>query len=414
VILADGVYSVEDLTEYGIKTAHARVLLRAIFQWRLHGAPFTSTRAGSRPSTVARQSLDRLDADYTSALLNDHPALLRVLNAADAECQLAQSYAAMLYHQGTSFLQPNSFKASLNATKALRWLLQEVQAGSHHAQNNYGYLLLHGIAVEKSDELALQHFKLAAEQGSVYAQMNLARFYDHGIIEEKEPEEAFKLYRLAADSGNAVAQYQLGERHKKGLGIKKNPKAAYKRYQTAAAQGCGDAMAAMGCCLLDGVGVAKDEVAAVAQLRRAVEQGSAMGMYWLGQCHERGLLVADLSGAWGSRRLERALAAELYLRAALLNYAPAQILLAGISGDLSALLYDSQLFAYKCIRNADEQCPNARAVIEDAITQAGGEVVYGLGTTYQAIGRKGDARKFFKRALELGVNSAQDALNKCL
>jgi TPR repeat protein len=168
-----------------------------------------------------------------------------------------QSYTAMLYHQGTSFLERNSFKASFYASRALPWLLQEVQAGSRHAQHNYGYLLLHVIGVEKSDELALQHFKLAAEQGNAYAQMSLARFYDDGIIEQTEPEEAYKLYKLAADSGNPIAQYQLGERLKKGLGVKANPKQAYKAFQEGAAQGYGDAIAAVGCCLSDGVGVAK-------------------------------------------------------------------------------------------------------------------------------------------------------------
>jgi TPR repeat protein len=383
-----------------------------VFQWRLHGAPLTSTKACPRPRTVTSQSPDRLNADYTSALLNDQPALLRILNGADTECQLAQSYTAMLYHQGTSFLERNSFKASFYASRALPWLLQEVQAGSRHAQHNYGYLLLHGIGVEKSDELALQHFKLAAEQGSAYAQMSLARFYDGGIIEEKEPEEAYKLYKLAADSGNPIAQYELGERLKKGLGVKANPKHAYKSYQESAAQGYGDAMAAAGCCLLDGVGVAKDVVAAVAQFRRAVEQGSAMGMYWLGQCHDRQLLGLHICRGTENHDWERTLAVELYLRAAQMDYTPAQVVLAGRRFHLSAL-YDASFFAYKCIRNANEPSGD-RAVREDAIVQqADRNASYDLGEMYRKMGRKDDARKLFQRAVELGHGNAQDALNYC-
>jgi TPR repeat protein len=381
-----------------------------VFQWRLHGAPLTSTEAGPRLGTVTSQSPDRLNADYTSALLNDQPALLRILNGADAECQLAQSYTAMLYHQGTSFLERNSFKASFYASRALPWLLQEVQAGSRHAQHNYGYLLLHGIGVEKSDELALQHFKLAAEQGSAYAQMSLAQFYDDGIIEETEPEEAYKLYKLAADSGNPIAQYQLGERLKKGLGVKANPKHAYKHFQEAAAQGYGDAMAAAGCCLLDGVGVAKDEVAAVAQLRRAVEQGSAMGMYWLGHCHRRRLLGLCRDGR--AQDWDEVLAFELYLRAAQMNYAPAQFFLAGRAGDLNARVYEPQTFAYKCILNAKEN-PQARAVMEAAVDREGAIAAYNVGITYKAVAQYGEARKLLELSSKWGHSQAQTALHNC-
>jgi TPR repeat protein len=267
---------------------------------------------------------------------------------------------------GHQFLQPNSFKASLYATKALRWLLQEVQAGSRHAQHNYGYLVLHGIGVEKSDELALQHFKLAAEQGNAYAQMSLVRFYDDGIIEETEPEEAYKLYKLAADSGNPIAQYQLGERLKKGLGVKANPKHAYKTFQAGAAQGYGDAIAAVGCCLLDGVGVAKDEVAAVAQLRLAVEQGSAMGMYWLETCFHRGLGVAT---PWED---------DLCLRAGKLNYAPA--------------LFEQCNRGDQYKRNFIDN-PHAHAFIADMTTEKDAEILVNLGDWCKTTRRIAEARE---------------------
>jgi len=94
----------------------------------------------------------------------------------------------------------------------------------------------HGLGVTQDKELAIQCYKLAADQGYSRAQFNLGIMYSSGDGVLVDKATAVKYYRLAAESGYSGAQCNLGYLYHCGDGVETDHSMAFKYYSLAAEQ----------------------------------------------------------------------------------------------------------------------------------------------------------------------------------
>jgi hypothetical protein len=161
-----------------------------------------------------------------------------------------------------------------------------------------------GAHTKRNKELALKHFRLAADQGQPEAETTLGMLYFNGLAEDdgsasdqhvllqKNEREAVRLYRSAAEKGHAPAQYYLGVCLEDGLGTVKNEAEACHWYKLAADHGYADAEFSLGTCYEYGCGVLKDLKEAIRLYRLAAQHLQADAQYSLGVCYADGHIRA--------------------------------------------------------------------------------------------------------------------------
>ena len=76
-----------------------------------------------------------------------------------------------------------------------------------------------------------------AKAGDVEAQTNLGEIFEKGLGGVARPELAVEWYRLAAEQGHARAQVNLGAMYERGLGVAKDPAKATEWYRRASGLG---------------------------------------------------------------------------------------------------------------------------------------------------------------------------------
>jgi len=130
-----------------------------------------------------------------------------------------------------------------NPVRALKLLEVAEKSGNVDAAFNRGLLIMTGRGVEKSDKLAVPHFKFAAECGHTLAQFNLAQI----LLEEggSSTKSAY-WFEKAAAQGHVVSSYNLGLMYARGYGVKKDLKKAESYFRKAADAGHVDAMYNLG------------------------------------------------------------------------------------------------------------------------------------------------------------------------
>lgn len=160
------------------------------------------------------------------------------------------------------------------------------------------YMHEHGLAVERSAELAQRHYVQASEifsdegqHGLPSAMNNLGFMYSQGKGVVKDAVKAAESFRKAADSGFAIAKVNLGLCHLNGWGTEKDDVAAFMLFKEAADLGNGAGAACVGQMLRDGIGVGADPVQAFKYLREAAEAGDALAWFELGLGYDLGLGV---------------------------------------------------------------------------------------------------------------------------
>lgn len=103
------------------------------------------------------------------------------------------------------------------------------ELGIAEAQVEYGYRLLNGLSMDRSDiEEAIKWFKLSSSQGNAYALFYLGTMYKIGVGLEKDLKKAFLLYSESAEKGLSIAQYYLGDMYQYGVGTTVNEELAIK------------------------------------------------------------------------------------------------------------------------------------------------------------------------------------------
>ncbi len=118
--------------------------------------------------------------------------------------------------------------------------------------------------------LAVEEFRLAAEDGHSDSQFNLGLMYEKGIGVSIDEREAVSWYLKAALQGNSNAQYNLAVLYENGRGSAVDFVKANQWYRKAAVQGDGLAVGNLGMLYLRGQGVKEDKVAGLALLLQSV------------------------------------------------------------------------------------------------------------------------------------------------
>lgn len=141
-----------------------------------------------------------------------------------------------------------------------------------------------GDGVEKSNERAVEQFKIAAELGHVHAQLLLGSYY----YMKNDCVEAAKWLQMAADLGNAEAMFNLGVFYTEGTGVEQDMPKAVEFFRRAAKRQHADARYAYADCLSQGIGVEKNDQEAFRWFQAAAEQKHTDAIYRLAQCYENG------------------------------------------------------------------------------------------------------------------------------
>lgn len=108
-------------------------------------------------------------------------------------------------------------------------LLNQAKKGNPDAQFKVGYLLY----MKEDYHLALEWFKLSAEQGNSDAAFNLGAMYQRVPAIGLNEKEAFYWFNQSAKKDNPYAAYQLGIMYSEGIGVKKSHQLAKSWYKKA-------------------------------------------------------------------------------------------------------------------------------------------------------------------------------------
>lgn len=147
-----------------------------------------------------------------------------------------------------------------------------------------------------NDELALDNFKILANQGSIMSMVYLGYAYNEGKVTKSDYLESERWYRQAVVAGSVLAEYGLGR-----LFLKSGrPVEARQYFELAANKGYVPAIHFLGRIYFYGQGVPKDIEKATELLERAASGGSVFAQRILGQIlvQKNSSFLKKLRGVW--------------------------------------------------------------------------------------------------------------------
>ncbi|MDR0522661.1 MAG: SEL1-like repeat protein [Planctomycetaceae bacterium] len=248
----------------------------ALFGWcYLHGAGLPKDK---------QKGFDNL----VKAAESGHPDKLRFLHAA-----AVGGHARGQYILGVVYQHGQGIPADMQT--ALRWFLQSAEQGYADAQCRLGIIYMNGEDdVESDPAVAVQWFRLAANQNDTVARNLLAQCLIDGRGMEQDVDEAVKIWQeLAKPSqkypqGEAVSQYGLGQLLLNQEYHGCNPKEAVKWLRKSAQQGCVAAQVRLGICLYEGRVIARNVSEARTWFHKAAKKGDEDAQYYLGEIYAEG------------------------------------------------------------------------------------------------------------------------------
>ena len=157
--------------------------------------------------------------------------------------------------------------------------MRRLPSCSHHAkqtiklkvdtQYRLGIMYRRGEGITQDYEVAIEWFKLAAEQGNAFAQSNLGAMYDQGLGVTRDSSLGFKWFKLAAEQRNNYSLFILGEMYQQGRGVTRDYIRAHMWWNIAASE---ELAAGLGLARREFVKIQKDmtpaEVSKAQQLAR--------------------------------------------------------------------------------------------------------------------------------------------------
>ena len=243
----------------------------------------------------------------------------------------------------------------------------------------------------KTYEIAIKWFHMAAEQGYASAQYNLGVCYEYGHGVPQDYKMAVKWYLEAAKQEDKTAQYNLGICYFNGHGVTQDYGEAVKWFRLAAEQGFAAAQYNLGVCYENGSGIPQSFVDALIWYRKAATKGYAAAQTNIGVYYERGCVVPQ----------DYAEAARWYRRAAEQGYALAQF-------NLGSRYYSGQGLS----RNYTEAVKWFRLAAEQGVAAA----QYNLAICYykgQGVsGKASEALKWLRKSAELGYENSKKMLKE--
>ncbi|PJD92749.1 MAG: endopeptidase IV [Legionella sp.] len=270
-----------------------------------------------------------------------------------------------------------------------------------------GRMYLYGYGVLKSNTLAQQSFKAAAEKGVLPAQLLMAKLE---LFQNHNPEQALFWFKKAAKSNDTSAQMYCAGAYLFGFGTKKNSDAAREFYIPAARSGNAIAQRTlaenflntrqpanqkMGLVWLQKAAALRDPEAEImlAELYRKgdkVSQNTDQAKQLLEDALAQGYVPAVYQmGVFEQQQSHVKDAQTWYLKASSLHYLPAQLALAELYLDPKSELYSVQngfLWMLKAAQSGSEKAQHLLA----AMYQKGQGVAAdeGLAAEWEATARK--------------------------
>lgn len=110
---------------------------------------------------------------------------------------------------------------------------------------------------------------------------DMANSYEKGInVDYQNYDLALKHYKIAANLGHVEALCCIGIMYQFGKGVSKNIELALEYYYEAKSKGSANAVFLLGSCYYDGIGFEKDIVKGTQLRREAYINGSPMAEKW--------------------------------------------------------------------------------------------------------------------------------------
>lgn len=114
-------------------------------------------------------------------------------------------------------------------------------SSSAHANEDSDFTAGYSAYEKESYEEALVYFVKSAESGNVSAQNNLGWMYLHGLGTDIDYDKSFYWYQKASISNEPLVLYMLGQAHLYGRGTTKSKETAFKFYHKSHDQGIPEA-----------------------------------------------------------------------------------------------------------------------------------------------------------------------------
>ncbi|MFN8828685.1 MAG: caspase family protein [Labrys sp. (in: a-proteobacteria)] len=249
------------------------------------------------PAAIAFASLDHSNPEALSAFLAVYPSagapsadakrILAELGKQPHECdRLAGRVNAASLPQGVSGIDFEQ----IDPSKAIA----ECQAARRLFPDVVRFITWLGRAYDKDKryDLAIDHYRRAADLGDTTSMNNLGLMYESGTGVTVDAVEAVRWYRKAADLGDARGTVNLGIMYERGTGVSKDAAEAVHLYRKAADLGDTRGMVSLGLMYEQGTGVSKDAAEALRLYRKAADLGEARAMNNVGVMYEKGIGVS--------------------------------------------------------------------------------------------------------------------------
>lgn len=188
-----------------------------------------------------------------------------------------------------SSLDPNG------VAEVKRLLSDAADDGDVEAQSFFAHWLREGdTGVAPDPALAVQYFRLAADQGCAKSMTCVGNCFEAGVGVAKDPTEAVRWFRKAAKRGEPVAKARLGMAYMCGSGVRRDyaQAALYLLSVDTAQLDFAEPEYHIGMLFKNGWGGQDKDMAKAADFfGRACDKAYAMAYYELGRCYETGAIT---------------------------------------------------------------------------------------------------------------------------
>lgn len=214
-----------------------------------------------------------------------------VFEAIETERAIGACEAALTEFPGTprfEFQLGRTLDAAGQENLAVDHYRVAAEQGHPAAQHSLFLSYAEGTGVDQDPAEAAKWLERAAVQGVVPAQTSLGLAYSRGFGVAQDDTRAAEWFRKAAEGGSAHAQGYLADAYSEGRGVPQDYTEAIKWLRKSEEQGLPEAQNDLAILYWSGLGTAQDQSKALALFQSAADQGLPEAQHALGAIYERG------------------------------------------------------------------------------------------------------------------------------